>query len=87
MMMSSACSAFPISAIALSGFGLSLGVLAPVGGEGAADVVAFLELALGIATDVTLVSTGVDQLSLGSFGSWHGVVSPSLVGSTTERQF
>ena len=51
----------PIAAIPLSALRLGLGLRAAVGGEGAADVVALLELPAGVAADVTLIGARVDQ--------------------------
>jgi len=38
-------------------------VFAAVGGQAAADVVAFFELPLAVAADVSFVATGVDELA------------------------
>ena len=57
--------ALPVAAVALAGFHFGLGVFATIAGEAAADVVAFLELALAVAADEAFVAAGVDQLALG----------------------
>jgi hypothetical protein len=57
-------SALAIPAIALTGFGDGLGVLTTIGGERTTHVVALIEPAFGVASDVTFISTRVDQLAL-----------------------
>ena len=56
-----------VAFVALAGFAFGLGLAAAVGGEGAADVVAFLELAFGVAADIAFVGAGVDQFALRCF--------------------
>jgi hypothetical protein len=60
----------PIAAIALAGLRFGFRVLAAVRRKGATNVVAFFELALRVATDVSLVGAGVDEFTFagGAFG-------------------
>src|SRR5438105_11559237 len=53
--------ALAVAAVALAGLADGLGVVATVGSEGAADVVALLELALRLAADEAPVSAGGDH--------------------------
>ena len=59
-----------------------LGVLAPVGGQGATFVGHVRELALLVAAHVELVFPGVDLFarSTGAFGSTHASVLPERPG-------
>jgi len=53
----------PVAAVAVAGFGFGFGVLGAVVFEGAAHVVAFLDAAFGVATDVAGVAFGLDQFA------------------------
>src|SRR5262245_50755636 len=64
----------PVAAVALAGADLGLRVLADVAAEGAADVVALLELPLVVAADEALVDAGIDQLAVVGFPR-HGATS------------
>jgi hypothetical protein len=54
-----------VAFVALAGFDFGLGTLPPVRGQGSADIVGLNERrAQLVATDIALVITGIDQLSL-----------------------
>jgi hypothetical protein len=53
-----------IAAVALAFFGFGFSVLSDVTAERSAYVIAFLELALFVATNITFISPCVDQLSI-----------------------
>src|SRR5688572_1234418 len=57
----------PIAFVAVATLDLRLGLLPAVGREGLADIIRFLELPSGAASHESLVVSGVDQLTLGSF--------------------
>src|SRR5690348_603125 len=57
-------SALAIAFVALTGLGNGLGMLAAVGAQRAADVVALVESTFRIAPHIALVRSGVDQLAL-----------------------
>lgn len=61
-----------IAAIALAFLHLCLRMLTYVLSERTTDVVAFFELTLIVATNVSLIASGVDQLTfVFSFFIWH----------------
>jgi hypothetical protein len=60
-----------VAFVALTGFDLRPGVAAAVSGEGAADVVALLELPLRAAPNISLVRAGVDHFPRRSASSCH----------------
>src|SRR5687768_5160673 len=67
--------ALAIALVALSGLRGGLCLRATVGGEGAADIVALLELPARAAADEPLVRPCVDQLALGRcFTRRHAVL-------------
>ena len=57
-----------------------LRVLAAVGGQASADVVALLEAAVAIAADVALVASGIDQ-----FAGHDGTPTACLIGESTNE--
>jgi hypothetical protein len=52
-----------VAAVAFAFVRFVRGVLAPISGKAAADIVGFLELALPVAAHETLVGPGVDQFA------------------------
>src|SRR5687768_15336579 len=57
----------PVAFVALAGLDLGLGTLPPIRGQGAADIVGLNERrAKLVASDIPLISAGIDQLSLPS---------------------
>jgi hypothetical protein len=52
-----------IAPVALATRRLGCGLLPPVGGERAPDIVGFLELALLVASDEPFIVAGIDQLA------------------------
>jgi hypothetical protein len=66
----------PIAAIALARLGLGFRLLAAAGGQGSADIDAFLELTLLVTADIALVCSGTDGFALGHhnipFRLWSG---------------
>src|SRR4029450_2213639 len=57
----------PVAFIALATLDLRLGLFSTVGRERLADVIGFLELPSSAASDESLVTSGVDQLTLRAF--------------------
>jgi hypothetical protein len=54
-----------VAFVTLTRFCVVFGIMASVGGEGAGDVNALLELAFFIASHIPLVGPGIDQFAFG----------------------
>lgn len=80
-------SAFAVALVALAGLCDRLRLLAAIGGVGAADIVALLELPLFVAADVALVSPGIDQLALGRHFRIPSVEAPEEQTPSAEEAF
>jgi hypothetical protein len=59
-----------VAAIPLAGLGHGPSLAPPVGRQGPAYIVAFLDTALGVAAHIALAAAGRDQLAFGGRPSW-----------------
>jgi hypothetical protein len=59
-----------VAAIPLAGLGNGPGLTPPVGRQGPAYIVAFLDTALVVAAHIALAAAGRDQLAFGNRPSW-----------------